>query len=375
MPEERVAIQPPSVECAKLSGKWPQVQPSAPSWRSRSGPKTPASTRASCDVASIDSTRLMRLMSTEITGRGSPASGSRLPEMLEPAPNGMTTASWSRAACTMPTTWPSAPGRTTTSGRRPRSPRRWRTRSVRLLPRPCTTRSWSRVDTCSAPTASARRALSSPGSCVAGTSRSENLIAAMPGRRTSSSSTRWMNGASSGFPSWLNATSSAPQPHHFIAGLTPSSYPRALSYIGSELGVVLGARLLEQRCERVHQLIEERRATLRGGGARHPDHAAARDRRHRIREHAAHGAVGLIPRTLRAYVVGRQLEQHRGLCLVRVEVRGVVGIARRDLGRDVEDRHEARPQVGELVAQLEDGALAWRSVRRVTVHDHELAKA
>ena len=30
MPEERVAIQPPSVEYVKLSGKWPQVQPWAP---------------------------------------------------------------------------------------------------------------------------------------------------------------------------------------------------------------------------------------------------------------------------------------------------------------------------------------------------------
>src|SRR5918994_108373 len=50
MPEERVAIQPPSVECVKLSGKWPQVQPWALSWRSSSGPKTPACTRASRDV-------------------------------------------------------------------------------------------------------------------------------------------------------------------------------------------------------------------------------------------------------------------------------------------------------------------------------------
>ncbi len=40
----------------------------------------------------------MRVMSTEITGRVSPGSASRLPEMLDPPPNGMTTASASRAA-------------------------------------------------------------------------------------------------------------------------------------------------------------------------------------------------------------------------------------------------------------------------------------
>ena len=83
MPEDRVAIQPPSVEYVKLSGKCPQVQPWAFSWRSRSGPKTPACTCASWDVASIDSTRFMRPMSIEITGRLSPDSASRLPEMLE----------------------------------------------------------------------------------------------------------------------------------------------------------------------------------------------------------------------------------------------------------------------------------------------------
>ena len=93
MPEERVAIQPPSVECVKLSGKWPQVQPWALSWRSRSGPKTPACTRASCEVASTDSTRFRRPMSIEITGRVSSRSASRLPEMLDPPPNGITTAS------------------------------------------------------------------------------------------------------------------------------------------------------------------------------------------------------------------------------------------------------------------------------------------
>jgi len=38
IPLERVAIQPPSVECVNESGKWPAVQPWALSWRSSSGP-------------------------------------------------------------------------------------------------------------------------------------------------------------------------------------------------------------------------------------------------------------------------------------------------------------------------------------------------
>ena len=206
MPEERVAIQPPSVEYVKLSGKWPQVQPWAPSWRSRSGPKTPACTRASCDVASTDSTRFRRLMSIEITGRFSPGSAARLPEMLDPPPNGITTASCSRAALTTAATWSSSAGRTTTSGSRPRSPRRWRIRSVRLLPRPCTTRSWSSVETCSAPRASSSSALSPAGSPAAGISRSSKAMALVPGRRTSRPRTRSMKGASSGLPSWVKET-------------------------------------------------------------------------------------------------------------------------------------------------------------------------
>ena len=231
MPDERVAIQPPSVECVKLSGKCPQVQPWAFSWRSKFGPKTPAWTRASWDVASTESTRSMRLMSIEITGRVSPGSGSRLPEMLVPPPNGITTASSSRAASTTATTSSSVAGRTTTSATRPRSPRRWRTRSVRLLPRAWTTRSCSSVETCPAPTASSRSDLSPAGSTDGGTSRSPNAIGRVPGRRTSSSRWRSMKGASSGLPSWVKEMLSSPQPHHFIgARVAPSRYMRRLDH-------------------------------------------------------------------------------------------------------------------------------------------------
>ena len=133
MPDERVAIQPPSVEWVKLSGKWPSVQPRALSCSSSRGPKAPAWTRARRDVSSIASTRSSRAMSTETTGRCSSAGASRLPEMFEPPPNGITTASASSAAAMTASTAASSPGRTTTSGSRPRSPRRWRTRSLQAL--------------------------------------------------------------------------------------------------------------------------------------------------------------------------------------------------------------------------------------------------
>ena len=79
-----MAIQPPSVEYVKLSGKCPQVQPWAFSWRSSSGPNTPACTRASCEVASTDSTRFMRAHvdrdhRPRLTGLGLEAAGDARP--------------------------------------------------------------------------------------------------------------------------------------------------------------------------------------------------------------------------------------------------------------------------------------------------------
>ena len=94
-----MAIQPPSVECVNESGKWPNVYPSAASCSSRRGPKTPAWTRASRESASISSTWSRRSRSTEITGRASSAGASSEPEIEEPPPNGITTASARSAAC------------------------------------------------------------------------------------------------------------------------------------------------------------------------------------------------------------------------------------------------------------------------------------
>ena len=122
MPDDRVAIQPPSVEWVKLSGKCPTVQPWAFSCSSRCGPKTPACTRARRDSSSISSSRSRRPRSSETIVRSSAAGASRLPEMFVPPPNGMTTASASSAARRTPATAASSPGRTTTSGTRPTSP-------------------------------------------------------------------------------------------------------------------------------------------------------------------------------------------------------------------------------------------------------------
>ena len=102
MPDERVAIQPPSVEWVKLSGKWPMVQPRALSCSS-----SVRAERAGLDAGDAATRRRSRgpgpcrPMSTETTVRSSSAGASRLPEMLVPPPNGMSTASASRAARTI----------------------------------------------------------------------------------------------------------------------------------------------------------------------------------------------------------------------------------------------------------------------------------
>ena len=110
MPEERVAIQPPSVDHTNESGWCPMVQPRAFSWSSMSGPNTPAWTWASPDTSSISSTLLMRPRLTEITWRVSPGSASRAETMFEPPPKGMSTASAATTASTRSSTSRWVPG-------------------------------------------------------------------------------------------------------------------------------------------------------------------------------------------------------------------------------------------------------------------------
>ena len=159
IPDERVATQPPSVLWVKLSGKWPMVQPLAPSCRSMSGPRVPAWIRASPDCSSMSISRLSRPRSTDSTGRGSSGGASRLPEMLLPPPNGISTASSATATSTIRCTSASSPGYSTTSGIRGMSAVRSRTRSRRLLPYVCTIRVWGSVCRCPWPTMSLNGAL------------------------------------------------------------------------------------------------------------------------------------------------------------------------------------------------------------------------
>ena len=110
MPDERVAIHPPRVEWRKESGWWPMVQPRAPSWSSMSGPRTPACTRARPAASSTSSTRFIRPRSSETIVRSSAAGGVSEPEMFDPPPNGMRTASAATTASTTARTWSSSAG-------------------------------------------------------------------------------------------------------------------------------------------------------------------------------------------------------------------------------------------------------------------------
>ena len=71
-----------------------------------SGPRVPAWIRASPDSSSMSSTWSSRPRSSEMTGRSSSAGACRLPEMLLPPPNGISTASAATTAST--TVWTSA---------------------------------------------------------------------------------------------------------------------------------------------------------------------------------------------------------------------------------------------------------------------------
>ena len=155
MPDERVAIQPPSVEWAKLSGKWPSVQPRAFSCSSSAGPNAPAWTSASARPAS------MRARGRAARGRRRRPCAAR-----RPAPRGCRRCSCRRRTGSRPRRRrapragpprppPRRPGGLRRPGSRPSSPRRWRTRSRRLLPRAWTTRSIGSLETRSAPTAAA----------------------------------------------------------------------------------------------------------------------------------------------------------------------------------------------------------------------------
>ena len=100
MPDERVAIQPPSVEWVKLSGKWPNVQPRALSCssRSRAEARRPGRGRGAT-ASSISSTRSMP---ADVDRDDRARLVARRPRGCRrccvPPPNGISTASASSAA-------------------------------------------------------------------------------------------------------------------------------------------------------------------------------------------------------------------------------------------------------------------------------------
>ena len=144
--------------------------------------------------------------------------------MLVPPPNGITTASASSAALQ------DLDDRVLVSraarrrpARRPRSPRRWRTRSRRLLPRAWTTRSSGSSETYSSPTARSSAARRSSLSCGSGTSSSSNASGRAEVLSTSIPRCFPRNGLKPGLSSWEKETPSSPHPHHFIAAVLAGS--------------------------------------------------------------------------------------------------------------------------------------------------------
>ena len=110
MPEERVAIQPPSVLWVKLSGKWPMVQPRRPSCvldvRAEHAGLDPGEPGLLVDLEHlVHPTQVEGDHGARLVGRRL-----RLPEMLLPPPKGMSTASAATARSTIRCTSSSSPG-------------------------------------------------------------------------------------------------------------------------------------------------------------------------------------------------------------------------------------------------------------------------
>ncbi len=168
--------------------------------------------------------------------------------MLVPPPNGMTTTSCAMAAAMIATTSSSVSGYTIRSGRRPRSPRRMRRRSRRLLPYVCTTRSigsdviWPGRRTCSSAVANA-----SPTTGGSIESSSKSITWSLGPSRSMPSWSR-TNGARSGLSSWVKDTRSSPQPHHFmcctIVCSSPVGWPASSCTAASSRFASLGRRFV-----------------------------------------------------------------------------------------------------------------------------------
>ncbi len=173
MPDERVAIQPPSVEWVKLSGKWPSVQPRRVELLLELRAEHAGLHAREARPASISSTRSMRPRSTRddravlAGGRLEAAGDVRAAAERDDDRVGVERGAQDRRDLRLVAR---AARRRRAAGRGRRV--RWRTRSRRLLPRAWTTRSSASAETWAAPTAASSAARRSGASAGSGTSSS-----------------------------------------------------------------------------------------------------------------------------------------------------------------------------------------------------------
>src|SRR5215217_2212361 len=146
--------------------------------------------------------------------------------------------------------------------------------SRRLLPRAWTSRSSRSVETCSAPAAASSSPRSAAGRIGSGIRSSSNAARGEDTLLTSISRWRWRNGPRSGLSSCVKATSSSPQPHHFM---------HRTYGIGGAKPIVLAGVVGSMGDGRLNRAVEQGRARTTDIKGRVPE----------LRERTARGAEEL----------------------------------------------------------------------------------
>src|SRR5215213_7989478 len=153
--------------------------------------------------------------------------------------------------------------------------------SRRLLPRAWTSRSSRSVETCSAPAAASSSPRSAAGRIGSGIRSSSNAARGEDTLLTSISRWRWRNGPRSGLSSCVKATSSSPQPHHFM---------HRTYGIGGAKPIVLAGVVGSMGDGRLNRAVEQGRARTTDIKGRVPDF---KERVPELRERTARGAEEL----------------------------------------------------------------------------------
>src|SRR5829696_569181 len=153
--------------------------------------------------------------------------------------------------------------------------------SRRLLPRAWTSRSSRSVETCSAPAAASSSPRSAAGRIGSGIRSSSNAARGEDTLLTSISRWRWRNGPRSGLSSCVKATSSSPQPHHFM---------HRTYGIGGAKPIVLAGVVGPMGDGRLNRAVEQGRARTTDIKGRVPDF---KERVPELRERTARGAEEL----------------------------------------------------------------------------------